>query len=373
MQYTHIFNTVKDIVGRRAVLRFAVLRLINGEGHYYRSRGIWGDYPGLCHGVLGTLAFTPGTMNHNIIVRRQRRGRVVSPWCANVGSGGACNVVLVQTLPPCNLYSVRFQVRSLIWMARGDVMRWRYLVLMVAVLAMVLALAGCTSAGQSAGDQGQASQEKASQEQPKKEAGEKQEPAKKMTDEAKSKQVAPKKGTEQDVGSGKNLVEPPGKKRLKLTVPAMKRINNDPIPTGLGTDEQLFHDYAGVHLNSTGFPWKKTANVYIAGHRIGFPGTRSNLAFYDLEDLKNGDKVYLEDADGRKYTYVVYKKLIVEPTNLDVLNPIEGKNIISLQTCTLPDYTKHIIYREELQDIETPDDKSGDDKSGDDKSGDDQS
>jgi sortase A len=240
-------------------------------------------------------------------------------------------------------------------------MRSRNLVLMVAVLAMAVVLAGCSSASQSAGDQGQAPQ--------KKETAKKQEPAKKkMTDEAKSKQVAPKKGTKKDVGSGKNLVEPPEKKRLKLTVPAMKRINNDPIPTGLGTDETLFHDYAGVHLNSTGFPWKKTTNVYIAGHRIGFPGTRSNLAFYDLEDLKNGDKVYLEDADGRKYTYVVYKKLIVEPTNLDVLNPIEGKNIISLQTCTLPDYTKRVIYRAELKDIETPDDKSGDDKSGDDQS-----
>jgi sortase A len=252
-------------------------------------------------------------------------------------------------------------------------MRSRNLVVMAAVLAMVVALAGCSSAGQSAGDQGQASQKKESQEQPKKEAVGKQQPAKKMSDEAKSKQVAPKKGTEKDVAGGKNLVEPPEKKRLKLTVPAMKRINNDPIPTGFGTDEQLFHDYAGVHLNSTGFPWKKTTNVYIAGHRIGFPGTKSNLAFYDLEDLKNGDKVYLEDADGRKYTYEVYKKLIVDPSDLEVLNPIEGKNIISLQTCTLPDYTKRVIYRAELKDIETPDDKSADDKSGNDQPGDDQS
>jgi sortase A len=251
-----------------------------------------------------------------------------------------------------------FQYGGFEWTARGDVMRSRNLALMVAVLAMVVVLAGCSSAGQSAGDQGQASQKKGSQEQP-----DKKEPAKKMTDEAKSKQVAPKKGTEQAIGDGDNLVEPPQKKRLKLTVPAMKRINNDPIPTGLGTDEKLFHDYAGVHLSSTGFPWKKTSNVYIAGHRIGFPGTKSNLAFYDLEDLKNGDKVYLEDADGRKYTYVVYKKLVVDPTNLEVLNPIEGKNIISLQTCTLPDYTKRVIYRAELKGIEKPEDKSGDDKS----------
>jgi sortase A len=50
---------------------------------------------------------------------------------------------------------------------------------------------------------------------------------------------------------------------------------------------------------------------------------------------------------------VVYKKLIVDPTNLSVINPIEGKNIVSLQTCTLPDYTKRVIYRAELKGIET--------------------
>jgi sortase A len=230
-------------------------------------------------------------------------------------------------------------------------MRLRNLVLTVAILAMVVALAACSSVGQSSGDQGP--QKKGTREQPVKEAAEKQEPAGKMTDEAKSKQVAPKQGTAKDIGNQKNLVEPPKKQRLKLTVPGMKRIEDDPIPTGLGTDEKLFHDYAGVHLSSSGFPWKKTANVYIAGHRIGFPGTKSNLAFYDLEDLKNGDKVYLEDAAGRKYTYVVYEKLVVEPTNLAVIKPIEGKNIISLQTCTLPDYAKRVIYRAELKDIET--------------------
>ena len=243
-------------------------------------------------------------------------------------------------------------------------MRSRNLVLMLAALMVVVALAACSSAGQSSGDEGQAPQKKGSKEQ-----ANKQEPPRKMTDEAKSKQVAPKKGTEGEVQSGKNRVEPPKKKRLKLTVPAMKRIDDDPIPTGLGTDERLFHDYAGVHLNSSGFPWKETSNVYIAGHRIGFPGTRSNLAFYDLEDLKNGDKVYLEDADGRRYTYEVFKKLIVDPKNLSVIQPIKGKNIVSLQTCTLPDYTKRVIYQAELKGITTQnDDKSEDSKSKDAKS-----
>ena len=105
----------------------------------------------------------------------------------------------------------------------------------------------------------------------------------------------------------------------------MKRIENDPIPTGLGTDEKLFRDYAGVHLSASGFPGKRRQTCTLPGHRIGFPGTKSNMAFYDLEDLKNGDKVYLEDAEGREYTYEVYEKLVVEPTNLTVINADPGQ------------------------------------------------
>lgn len=228
--------------------------------------------------------------------------------------------------------------------ARGDEMRLRNLLLILAALAVVVALAACSSAGQSSGDGGK----KASDEQ-----AQKQEPPKKMSDEAKSKQVAPTKGLKGGPGNGENKLKPPKDDTLKLTIPAMKRIKDDTIPTGIGTNMKLFHDYAAVHLKRTGFPWEKTANVYIAGHRIGFPGTDSNLAFYDLEDLKKGDKIYLKDADGREYTYVVYKKLIVPPTNLSVLKPIKGKNIVSLQTCTLPDYTQRVVYRAELKDIKT--------------------
>ena len=226
-------------------------------------------------------------------------------------------------------------------------MRLRNLVLILAALAVVVALAACSS-GQSSGD-GQKDQggKKASEEQ-----AQKKEPPKKMTKEAKSKQVAPKEGVE-DKDQVNNRLKPPKNKNLKLTVPAMKEIEDDTIPTGTGTDEALFRDYAGVHLRDTGFPWQKNANVYIAGHRIGFPGTDSNLAFYDLEDLKKGDKVYLKDAEGRKYTYQVFKKLVVPPTDLSVLRPIKGKNIVSLQTCTLPDYTQRVVYQAELKDVES--------------------
>src|SRR5215203_2888842 len=229
-------------------------------------------------------------------------------------------------------------------------MRLRDLVLILAALTVVT-LAACSSSGQSPDEAGK--DEQAQKHKPPEKATEgKQEPPK-MTKEAKGKQIAPKKGKAQGQRKVANSLEPPKDKTLKLTIPEMKQIKDDTIPTGKGTNEALFHDHAAVHLRDTGFPWQKTANVYIAGHRIGFPGTDSNLAFYDLEDLKKGDKVYLEDAEGREYTYQVFGKLVVAPGNLSVLRPIKGKNVVSLQTCTLPDYTNRVIYRAVLKDVKT--------------------
>jgi len=233
--------------------------------------------------------------------------------------------------------------------ARGDEMRLRNLVLLLAALTVMVTLAACSSSGQSS-DKGGKEEVAQKQKPPEKVTAGRKEPPK-MTKEAKGKQIAPKKGKVQR--KVVNSLEPPKDKTLKLTIPEMKHIEDDTIPMGKGTNEALFHDHAAVHLRDTGFPWQRTANVYIAGHRIGFPGTDSNLAFYDLEDLKKGDKVYLEDAKGREYTYQVFNKLIVYPANLSVLRPIKGKNIVSLQTCTLPDYTNRVIYRAVLKDVKT--------------------
>jgi sortase A len=151
--------------------------------------------------------------------------------------------------------------------------------------------------------------------------------------------------------NGEPSITPPKDKTFRLTVPKMEQIEDDEIPTGLGTDETLFHDYAGVHIKHTGYPWEKEANVYIAGHRLGFEGTNSHLAFWDLNKLENGDAFYITDSEGRKYTYVVFRKYVTTPDNLRVLAPVEGKNIVTLQSCTLPDYTNRLLVRAELKDI----------------------
>lgn len=142
----------------------------------------------------------------------------------------------------------------------------------------------------------------------------------------------------------------PKDKTLKLTVPKMSRIENDTVPTAAGDDTKTLDSNAAIHLKGTGFPWQKGANTYIAGHRLGYPNTDSFLAFFDLNKLENGDKVFVTDANGTKYTYKVFKEFVVSPSNLSVTKPMDGKSILTLQTCTLPDYSKRLIVQAELVD-----------------------
>lgn len=146
---------------------------------------------------------------------------------------------------------------------------------------------------------------------------------------------------------GGTFAKVPQDKTLRLTIPAMARIEGDEIPTSSGTAENKLRNNAAIHLRGTGFPWQRQANVYVAGHRIGYPGTESFLTFYDLDDLEAGDHIFLADANGRRYIYRVFRSLVVTPTNLSVTRPLAGKNLLTLQTCTLPDYTRRLIVQAE--------------------------
>lgn len=140
----------------------------------------------------------------------------------------------------------------------------------------------------------------------------------------------------------------PQDKTLTLSVPKMSRVKDARIPTTRGDDEERLKTYAAIHLKGTGYPWEDEANVYIAGHRLGYPNTQSFLAFYDLDNLQNGDEVFVTDTNGQEYTYRVFEERVVEPTDVHVTEPMEGRNILTLQSCTLPDYTKRLIVRAEL-------------------------
>ncbi len=159
-----------------------------------------------------------------------------------------------------------------------------------------------------------------------------------------------KKAARQEQRAGRRapaVVRGPQDKTLKMTIPAMSQIKNETIPYAEGTDEKAFKEYAGVHLKGTGSPWEREANVYIAGHRLGYPTTDSWLAFWDLNRVEKGHRIFVTDADGRRYVYKVFRKFIVEPTQISVTRPLEGRNIVTLQTCTLPDYSQRLIVQAE--------------------------
>jgi sortase A len=145
----------------------------------------------------------------------------------------------------------------------------------------------------------------------------------------------------------KRAVAVPADKTLRVTIPAMKRVDKATIPSAGGFDEDAFKNHAGVHLRGTGFPWQKVANVYIAGHRLGYVGTPSWLGFWDLNNVDTGDKVFVTDAMGRRYVYRVFKEFIVDPEDVHVTQPLKGRNVLTLQTCTLPDYSRRLIVQAE--------------------------
>ncbi|WP_228282147.1 sortase [Rubrobacter tropicus] len=144
--------------------------------------------------------------------------------------------------------------------------------------------------------------------------------------------------------------EPPKSGDLSLTVPEMRRVDDVPVYTGPANDEAALHD-GTLHVDSTGFPWQDGANVYIAGHRMGFPGTASFLVFNDLNRLEAGDKVMLTDANGTRYNYEVFEKFVVNPDAYSVTQPVPGRSVVSLQTCTLPDYSQRLIVQAELTSV----------------------
>lgn len=135
---------------------------------------------------------------------------------------------------------------------------------------------------------------------------------------------------------------------LKVTIPEMSRVDGATVPDAASSDTQALTENAAIHLAGTGFPWEEGANVYLAGHRVGYPGTNSFLAFHDQAGLENGDEITVADSAGKEYVYRVFEEFTVEPEDIWVTGPVPGKSVLTLQTCTLPSQKERLITRAEL-------------------------
>jgi sortase A len=102
------------------------------------------------------------------------------------------------------------------------------------------------------------------------------------------------------------------------------------------------------HAPETSLPWSNTPqrNVFLAGHRMGFRGTWSRMIFYNLDELRGGERVVLEDREGRTYEYEVREVFVAEPTDVWVMGQVRGRDMLTLQTCTpIPTFNKRLIVR----------------------------
>ena len=133
---------------------------------------------------------------------------------------------------------------------------------------------------------------------------------------------------------------------MKITVPRLG-LKNVAVPTG---SKQAELDREGIlRVRGSGLPWIAGSNTFITGHALGFPRTRVPYVFYKLGKMKPGDEIFIEDKEGHEYTFRVYDLMTVEPNDYWTTYPVEGKTIVSLQSCTpIPTFENRLIVRGEL-------------------------
>jgi sortase A len=133
---------------------------------------------------------------------------------------------------------------------------------------------------------------------------------------------------------------------MKITVPRLG-LKDVAVPTG---SRQAELDKQGIlHLRGSGLPWMAGSNTFITGHALGFPWTRVPYAFYKLDKMRPGDEIFVEDKGGHRYTFMVFDTMTVEPGDYWVTYPVEGKTVISLQSCVpIPTFDHRLIVRGEL-------------------------
>ena len=101
------------------------------------------------------------------------------------------------------------------------------------------------------------------------------------------------------------------------------------LPISHGTEEETLKRGAG-HLEGTSLPvGGESTHAVLSAHR-GLPGAK---LFTELDRVKEGD-LFTVTVLGRELVYEVDLICVVEPEEMEVLNVEEGKDYVTLMTCT---------------------------------------
>lgn len=101
------------------------------------------------------------------------------------------------------------------------------------------------------------------------------------------------------------------------------------IPIYHGTTSDVLQKGVG-HLDGSSFPvGGESTHAILSAHR----GLPSSKLFTDLDQLKKGDIFYIYILD-QVLAYQVDQVLVTEPSETDALRIVDGKDYITLVTCT---------------------------------------
>lgn len=101
------------------------------------------------------------------------------------------------------------------------------------------------------------------------------------------------------------------------------------LPIYKGTDEEPLGKGIGCMVESSPPGGGENTHSILAGHR-GLPNA---AMFLRLNELKEGD-VFILYVSGQKLTYEVCKIQVIRPEETETLQVQEGKDLVSLVTCT---------------------------------------
>lgn len=105
---------------------------------------------------------------------------------------------------------------------------------------------------------------------------------------------------------------------LEMNLPVFKGIDNTNLLYGAGTMKE----------NQT----MGEGNYALASHHVFDQVSSNHLLFSPLERAEVGQKVYLTDKT-YIYTYTITNKEVVAPTDVEVIEDVPDKTLLTLVTC----------------------------------------
>ncbi|MFI3206665.1 MAG: class C sortase [Clostridia bacterium] len=116
-----------------------------------------------------------------------------------------------------------------------------------------------------------------------------------------------------------------------------------------GTGEDVLQSKIG-HLEGSSLPTGEVGNNTVLTGHTGLPSAE---LFTDLDQMEIGDTFNICILD-EVFTYQVFNIVVVEPYQVDELEPIDGKDIVTLVTCTPYGVNSHrlLVQGEQIELIE---------------------